>query len=155
MKRLLLLSIMLATAGSLAADLPILDQSKWNISGLSAANAGNRLRLQENGPKAYGTAKTRVAVGKNKYLQIIAGASENPEHYITVSNVSGSKTPHGVIFQGVNTFALPAKNFTMALTLRGPKGTTPGGWYDINAIRTVTVPEGGLVISAEKAVAAL
>ncbi|MBO5923617.1 MAG: hypothetical protein J6Q81_03800, partial [Lentisphaeria bacterium] len=137
---------------SACRELPIQDLSKWNISGLSAAPAGTRLRLTENGPKAYGTAKTRVAVGKNKYLQIIAGASENPDHYITVSNVSGSKTPHGVIFQGVNTFALPAKNFTMALTLRGPKGTVPGGWYDINAIKTVAIPTGGLSVTADKAV---
>lgn len=141
---------MLTAAVTLAADLPILELSKWKLAGLSAAKAGNKLRLTENGPKTFGSAKTRVAVGKNKYLQIIAGASENPEHFITISNVSGRGTPHGAVFQGINTFELPDKNFTLALTLRGPKGTVPGGWYDINSIKTVQVPTGGLTVSSGK-----
>ena len=152
MKKLLgFLAAGLLTA-AFAAEIPILEISKWNLDGLSAAKSGSSLRLVENGPKAYGTAKTRVAVGKNKYLQIIAGASENPEHFITVSNVSGGKTPKGVIFQGINTFALPDKNFTLALTLRGNKGTAPGGWYNINTIKTMAVPTGGLTVTANKAV---
>ena len=151
MKESLTLLIFSAAAVLFAGELKITDLKSWKIQSLSGEIIANRLRLQENGPKAYGSAKIRVATGKNKYLQIVAGASENPEHYVSVSNVSTPGGPHGVIFQGVNTFELPKKNFTLALTLRGPKGTIPGGWYDINSIKTVSIPTGGLVVTADKA----
>ena len=150
MKKFCLLAVLLASAAIIAAELPVLEMKQWKLAGLSAEVIGNRLRLREVGAKQTGNAKIRVNVRKAKYLQITAGASEDPDHYVTVSNVSERTTPRGPIFQGVNTFRLPEKNFALALTLRGPKGTQPGGWYDINSIKTVNEPVGGLVISAEK-----
>ena len=150
MKRICLLAFLLASAAIIAAELPVLEMKQWKLAGLSAEVIGNRLRLREVGAKQTGNAKIRVNVRKAKYLQITAGASEDPDHYVTVSNVSERTTPRGPIFQGINTFVLPRKPFTLALTLRGPKGTQPGGWYDIDSIKTVNEPIGGLVISAEK-----
>ena len=150
MKKICLLALLLASAALIAVELPVLEMKQWKLAGLSAEVIGNRLRLREVGAKQTGTAKIRVNVRKAKYLQITAGASEDPDHYVTVSNVSERTTPRGPIFQGVNTFILPKKPFTLALTLRGPKGTQPGGWYDINSIKTVNEPVGGLVISAGK-----
>ena len=150
MKKFCLLALLLASAALIAVELPVLEMKQWKLAGISAEVIGNRLRLREVGAKQTGTAKIRVNVRKAKYLQITAGASEDPDHYVTVSNVSERTTPRGPIFQGVNTFILPKKPFTLALTLRGPKGTQPGGWYDINSIKTVNEPIGGLVISAGK-----
>ena len=147
---LLLSALCAATAA--CADIPLNDLSKFNIQNLSAANDGGKLTLRENGPGRYGTIKTRVAVKKAKYLQIIAGASENPDHFLTLSNVSFRSNPAGAIFQGVNTFVLPEKNFTMCLTLTGPRGTTPGGWYVVEGMRTVNNPTGGVVIESPKPV---
>lgn len=143
----------LLLAGLLAAkDYAITDLKQWKLQDLSAEVISNDLRLREIGPKAYGTARLRINVGKNKYLQITAGASENPEHYVSISNVSLRTTPKGVLFQGVNTFRLPEKNFTLALLLRGNRGTATGGWYDIANIRTTDRPLGGVTVSAAKKV---
>ena len=152
MKNTLVLLLLSTALAITAGEVKINDLKRWNFQNLSGEIIGSRLRLRENGPKAYGSAKIRVAVGKNKYLQIIAGASENPDHHVSVSNVSGRGTPHGVLFQGINTFALPKGNFTLALTQRGNRGTVPGGWSDINSIKTVDVPLEGVVISAGKTV---
>ena len=153
MKRILLLAgcILGALASAFEVDITK-GGALWKLDNLSAENVGGALRLREIGPKSYGTAKIRIPVREAKYLQIVAGQSEEPQHYISVSNVSTAKEPQGFIFQGCNTFPLPKDNFTLSLTLRGPRGETAGGWYDIRAIRTVDVPFGGLVISAEKPV---
>ena len=124
----------------------------WQLENLSAEVIAGALRLRENGEMTYGTAKTSIPVKGAKYLQIVAGASENPLHYVTVSNADTPTMPCGCVFQGCNTFPLPTSDFTLALTLRGPKGNDPSGWYDIKAVRTVTEPTGGVVVSAEKPV---
>ena len=147
-----LLMSALCAAGAIAGEISFKDLSKFKFQNLSASNAGGKLTLRENGQGRSGTAKTRIVVKNAKYLQIIAGASENPNHYMTLSNVSFRSNPAGAIFQGVNTFVLPDKNFTMSLNLTGPRGTRPGGWYIIDAIRTVKTPAGGLVIESDKTV---
>ena len=147
----LLLSIMCGAA-AVGADIPLNDLKKFNIQDLSVSSEGGKLTLRENGPKRYGTLKTRVAVNKAKYLQIFAGASENPDHFLTLSNVSFRSNPAGAVFQGVNTFVLPEKNFTMCLTLTGPRGTNPGGWYVVEGMRTTNTPTGGVVIESPKSV---
>ena len=126
--------------------------ASWKLENLSAEVVTGALRLREIGEATYGTAKTSIPVKDAKYLQIDVGASENPLHYVTVSNDSKQAMPRGCVFQGCNTFPLPDSDFTLALTLRGPKGSTQGGWYDIKAVRTVAVPAGGVVVSAEKPV---
>ena len=155
MRRLSLLTVLLLFVAAFAEAFDVeIDKGAalWKIDNLSAEVVGGALRLREIGEKTYGTAKIRIPVKDTKYLQIIAGASENPQHYITVSNVSTKAMPQGSIFRGCNTFPLPDSNFTLALTLFGPRGETAGGWYDIKAVRTVNVPLGGVVVSAEKPV---
>ena len=124
----------------------------WQLENLNAEVVAGALRLREIGDGTFGTAKTAISVKDAKYLQIVAGASENPLHYVTLSNDSKQAMPRGCVFQGCNTFPLPGSDFTLALTLRGPKGSTQGGWYDIKAVRTVDVPIGGVVVSSEKPV---
>ena len=69
MKKTLTL-LLLATAWMLAAgEAKITELNLWKFQHLSGEITGNRLRLREIGPKNYGTAKTRIAVGKNKYMQ--------------------------------------------------------------------------------------
>ncbi len=155
MKRLMLLAGIifgvLASAFAFEVDIPK-GGALWKLDNLSAEVMGGALRLREIGPKTYGTAKIRIPVSGARYLQIVAGQSEEPQHYISISNVSTQAGPRGCLFQGCNTFPLPKDNFTLALTLRGPRGEKAGGWYDIRSVRTVDVPSGGLAISADKPV---
>lgn len=123
---------------------------QWKLKDLTAEPANDAMRLRETGERGWGTAKLRIPVQGEKYLQIQAGRSENPEHFMTAGNVSANGSIFGSLFQGWNTFALPKNSFTLALTLRGPRGSAPGGWYDIATIRTVTIPIGGLTIESDR-----
>ncbi len=155
MKHYSLVASLLLCASALASAFEV-DLEKggapWKLNGLSAEVAGGALRLREIGERKHGTAKIRVPVKGARYLQIVAGASENPQHYMTVGNVSAPGMPRGYLFQGCNTFPLPDGNFTLALTLFGPRGTTPGGWYDVKAVRTVEVPLDGVCVTSKKPV---
>ncbi len=150
----LMIGCMIGVMASVTAFEVNLDKGDalWQLENLSAEVIAGALRLRENGETTYGTAKTCIPVKGAKYLQLIAGASENPLHYVTISNADTPTASLGCVFQGCNTFPLPDKDFTLALTLRGPQGNTPGGWYDVKAVRTVDVPTGGVVVTAEKPV---
>ena len=124
----------------------------WNFDRLSAEVIDGALRLRETGEQTRGSASIRIPVQGAKYLQIVAGASEEPQHYMTASDESKKLMPEGCIFQGCNTFPLPDRDFPLVLCLYGPRGSEPGGWYDIKAVRTVSVPTGGLTVSAENQV---
>ncbi|MBQ9368066.1 MAG: hypothetical protein IJT83_09815 [Victivallales bacterium] len=155
MKRLwLMLGCIIGVMASVTAFEVALDKGDalWQLENISAEVMVDALRLRETGEADQGIAKTPIPVKDAKYLQLVAGASENPLHYLSIGNADSPMAPRGCVFQGVNTFPLPDKDFTLALTLRGPQGDTPGGWYDVKAIRTVEVPTGGVVITAEKPV---
>lgn len=145
----LLLPILTATAWEVGGAAGI---DQWKLQNLTAEPAGGAMRLRETGERAWGTAKLRIPVQNEKYLQIQVGQSENPEHFMTAGNVSSNGGILGSLFQGCNTFALPKNSFMLALTLRGPRGSAPGGWYDIEKIRTVTVPDDGLTIASKQSV---
>ncbi len=129
----------------------------WRCIRTTAENYQGKLRIRETGEKKYGTIYHYIPYDlKSKppyrYLQIKCGLSENPLHFGSASNASSNGGSLGRLFTGWNTFdltsfkALQGKHgtFALSLTLLGPQGTKPGGWFDVDLIREVRIPYQGM-----------
>jgi hypothetical protein len=129
----------------------------WKVTDASSEIIEGRLRLRETGEKSHSVVYRYVGFDRRepnrwRYIQLRLGQIEHAEQGLSVSNVSSNGKPFGPAFTGVNTYDFSAQPydgrgmFALRFTHLGVAGTEPGGWLDIESVRYVDRPVGGLTI---------
>jgi|GEM_PF-475092 len=125
---------------------------------VSVEQIDGKARLREVAPESWGVLQRYVPAdcrpGSNyRYLQIRVAAIEDIKNGLSLSNANTGGLGMGKMFTGVTTIDLAPQSFygkqqnwALSLFVSGQLGTSPGGWLDVDWIKCVKVPVGGLTM---------
>ena len=131
----------------------------WKFYDIAWEKRDHALRIRENGSKSRGKMLRHLPFdlknGKKVFLQIKLGQIENFANFVSAGNISSGGKGFGKLFSGWNTFDLSSQkslrgrkaSFCLLLLLRGVTGNIPGGWIDLELIRTLKIPYNGLTMA--------
>ncbi len=129
---------------------------------ISAEQVDDRVRFREVSPYAGGSIQRILPLGapEYRYLQVRVARVETPEHYFKAwLRLPAEGNPQlGRMGPGVNTVDLSRFPFfdtldeiPLDLAVIGPSGRTPSGAVDVDFVRLVKAPLGGLTVELEEA----
>ncbi len=129
---------------------------------ISVEQVGERVRFREVSEYAGGSIQRILPLSglDYRYLQVRLTEVENPQHYFKAwLRLSGHGNPQlGRMAPGVNTvdlgvfpFLAELEEMPLNLAVIGPSGRTPSGAVELDWVRLVKSPVGGLVMELEEA----
>lgn len=129
---------------------------------ISAEQVGSQVRFREVSEYAGGSIQRILPLGgaEYRYLQVRVTNVENPLHFFKAwLRLSGEGNPQlGRMVTGINTVDLGGFAFISTLTempldlaVIGPSGKTPSGAVELDWVRLVKSPVGGLTMALEEA----
>ena len=129
---------------------------------IGAEQVGSRVQFREISEYAGGSIQRFLPLGgvEYRYLQVRVTSVENPLHYFKAwLRLSGEGNPQlGRMATGINTVDLGGFAFLgtlsempLNLAVIGPSGKTPSGAVELDWVRLVKSPVGGLTMALEEA----